>query len=382
MAVPRAGAASPARWRYPVYGIAVVLLGVLAGLCVAEMWVRVFRPFPPRQIVRGFGLHSLDGVPVWEVATDRQNRACVERHPERTRILFFGSSITFGTDLRADEVFTAALETRLNATRPTPGFCVLNFAQPGFTFEQKYAVARIEVARYRPALIMWEDWVEWKDYSLIGEAAYGTADYVVRPDGFIGIAGVPDGLNRFLFLHSRFYEYVTLTVGQRAKLVSEDEQATAFANERLIQVPQLAQSVGAKVVFYLAPSLDRPFAATAASPPGWHRILLDFARAHGIPAYPLERALIDQDYLTLRLDPCCHYNAEGHRALVPIMERIILQQLDGRPPLNGEAQQPSAPLSVHSIAGLAADGLGPPIARVGFVFRVSGPWSRRTDGKS
>jgi len=46
-----------------------------------------------------------------------------------------------------------------------------------------------------------------------------------------------------------------------------------------------------------------------------------------VPVYPLERELIDQDYLRVRLDPCCHYNAEGHRALVPVMERIVLAQL-------------------------------------------------------
>ena len=69
------------------------------------------------------------------------------------------------------------------------GFCILNFAQAGFSFEQKYVIARQEVTRYRPALIMWEDWVEWMDYSLIGDTAYGTTTYHVRPDGFIGVAG-------------------------------------------------------------------------------------------------------------------------------------------------------------------------------------------------
>jgi len=312
----------------------LVLAGLLIGVVAAEVWVRVNKPTPRAQVVRGFGLHMLDGVPVWEYADDRYNRECAERYPQRIRILFFGSSITFGSDLTAPEVFTTGLEARLNEVRPTPGFCVLNFAQPGFSFEQKRVIAQREVARYRPALVFWEDWVEWLDYKQIGDAAYGVGGFVVRPDGFIGIAAVPDTLNRFLFLNSRLYEYATLTFGEssiRMPGPSEEEKVREFATQRLVQIPQLAQAAGAKLVMYLAPPLDRSFAETAATLPGWHAILLEFAEKHGVRAFPLQRELVDRDYLDLRLDPCCHYNAAGHRALVPIMERAVSEELDRAP---------------------------------------------------
>lgn len=305
----------------------VLVGGLILGLGLAELSVRVFKWTPPMQIVRGYGLHEVDGVPVWEQASDRHNRACVDAHPERTRLLFFGSSITFGVGLAAAETFTAALQERLNAAQPTPGFCVLNFAQPGFAFQQKYAVARAEVARYRPALILWEDWVEWREYRLIGDAAYGLGDLRVRPDGFVGMAGVPDAINRLLFAHSRLYEYLTLSLGERVERPSGPWELPAFFDAHLAEVVQLAQSVGARLVLYLAPPLDQPFAATDAAPPDWHGPILDFARTHGVPAYRLQHELRDQDYLALRLDPCCHFNAAGHRALVPVMERIVLEQL-------------------------------------------------------
>lgn len=313
-----------------VYAVVAILLSVFVGLAGAEAWCRIFKPKPAVQLVRGFGLHSVDGVPVWEYASDRYNRACVEQHPERTRILFFGSSITFGTGLTAEEAFTTGLQARLNQVRPTPGFCVLNFAQAGFSFEQKYAVARAEVARYKPALIMWEDWQEWFDYSMIGDTAYGTTHYVLRPDGFIDVKGVPDWLNRVLFLHSRLYEYFALVFGTRSNRL-EEYYVTEFVNHRLFKVQELAQSVGAKLALYLTPPLDRPFPELVASPPLWHRVIADFAQAHGIPVYLLQRELIDQNYLEIREEPCCHYNAAGHRALVPVMERIVLEQLDGKP---------------------------------------------------
>ena len=132
--------------------IALIVIGLGVGLAIGELVLRRGTWRPPVQIIRGFGLHSVGGIPVWEQSDDRQNRACVEEHPERTRVLFFGSSITYGTDLTAAEAFTTALQARLNEVRPTPGFCVLNFAQPGFAFDQKFAVAQVEVPRYRPAL--------------------------------------------------------------------------------------------------------------------------------------------------------------------------------------------------------------------------------------
>ncbi len=321
---------SPSHRRQYLYGVGLMLCSVIVGVAIAETSLRRGLLMPPVQLVRGHGLRGIDGVPVWEVAADRQNRACVDRHPERTRILFFGSSITFGVALQAEEAWTTALEARLNQVRPTPGFCVLNFAQPGFAFEQKYAVARIEVARYKPALIMWESWGEWAHYRLIGDTAYGVSHLYVRDDGFVGLADVPDALNRFLFLHLYVYQYAVLLFGEPAP-GWQQRSMTAFVDERLSEVPRLAASVGAKLVVYPAPPLDQPFSATAAVLPDWHAQLLEFAAARGIPTYPLQRELIDQDYRELRLDPCCHFNAAGHRALVPIMERIILGQLDRFP---------------------------------------------------
>jgi hypothetical protein len=308
--------------RRPIVALAAV--GLLAGLLLAEASVRIFHWKPPLQMVRGNNLHAVDGVPVWEQATDRHNRACVEQHPERLRVLFFGSSITFGVGLRAEEALTAALQEELNRARPAPGFCVLNFAQPGFAFEQKLVVARQEVARYRPALIMWEDWVEWRDYRMIGDTAYGIGDLKVRDDGYVGIRFVPDALNRFLFEHSRLYEYATLTLGEEIERVPGPPPLPIFVETRLVEVPRLAQSVGAELILYLAPPLDQPFAALSRTPPDWHTTIRDWARGQGIPVVALQDELIDQDYQALRLDPCCHLNAAGHRALVPVMTRLIL----------------------------------------------------------
>jgi hypothetical protein len=79
--------------------------------------------------------------------------------------------------------------------------------------------------------------------------------------------------------------------------------------------------------------------------------LLEFTEARAIPTYPLQRELIAEDYLALRLDPCCHFNAAGHRALVPIMERIVLRHLD-EPPLGGNAAEARARAHCDAGAGV------------------------------
>ena len=108
-----------------------------------------------------------------------------------------------------------------------------------------------------------------------------------------------------------------------------------FANNRLIKAIQLARSTGAKLVWYFAPPLDRSFAESAAARSPTNNAWFQFAQTHGIPAYFLAEALVDEDHLSLRLDPCCHFNAAGHRALVPVMARIVLEQLGGIPAQDG-----------------------------------------------
>ncbi len=303
-----------------------VLLGLTVGLALGEVWVRLAKPKPPVQVVRSNNLHAVGDAPVWEWSTDRQPRACAEAHPERIRIMFLGSSITHGFSIvSAAQTFTVALEERLNAARPTPGFCVMNFAQPGFTSQQKLATGLVEIPRYHPALVLWEGWNEFGNFVLLGNSAYELRFYARRDDGFPGLEGVPDGVNRALFLHSRLYEYLTLRFGEQTTV---DEMTPAL--DRLNRLVALTSANGARLGVYRCPSLDRPFRASVAE--SMNNIAEDFAKAHDIPVYNLAREMIGEDYMKLRADDCCHYNAEGHRVLAPIFERIVLEILDGKPP--------------------------------------------------
>jgi len=307
--------------RRPVIAFGFVLLGTFVGLLGAEAFVRIARPAQRANVVRLSTLRTIDGDPVWEHSADRQNRACAEKYPERQRIVLLGSSITYGFQLALAEVFTSQLEQRLNAARPSPGFCVMSFAQPGFTSKEKFATAREALPRYRPVLVLWEGWNEFGGFVKLGEGAYELRHHVLRADGFPGLAGVPDTINRTLFLNSKLYQYATLQVGETK--VNNDEFEPA--RKRLAALAALARSVGSRLAAYEAVSMDRPFEA----PHLQSGILEEFVVKEHVPLLRLSEALTGQDYKVLRLGDCCHFNAAGHRVLAPLFERFVLSVLDG-----------------------------------------------------
>src|SRR5689334_3607077 len=253
MAPSQVARVSLTRW---TWNAALVCAGLCAGVAVCEVTIRELKPRPRAQMVGAeAGLRDVDGTPVWGLLHDREHRGCVDAHPERVRIVVTGSSITYGDSLDEADVFTSLLERRLNELRPDPGFCVLNFAQPAYGFEQKYAVARVELPRYRPALLLWEGWAEWGPYRRIGDVAVNVRGYRLRSDGYVGILGVPDRINHLLFDHSALYRYAALATGG----LGSDPEANALVPEHeLEKVRSLATSVGATLALYPATFLDRP----------------------------------------------------------------------------------------------------------------------------
>lgn len=287
-----------------------VSAAVGAALIVAEIALRIFDPPSPVQIlhVNTGQLYFQDGVPVWKQTTDREHLDCALANPGRTRILIFGSSITYGYGLAANETFSALLEDRLNAARPSPGFCVMNFAQPGFGLEQSLALARTEIPKWRPALILWESWSDARmfGYTVVGNDIYDTGTTaVVRP----------------LFDHSRLYRYLALRWAERS---------LGSRNERMLKdyrdLVAMSRAAGATLAIYKGTALDRPFSELTdrESPAEAESV----AKEAGIPVYRLAHELEDEDYALIRLDACCHYNARGHKALAEKFERIALHELD------------------------------------------------------
>ncbi|MEO6030161.1 MAG: hypothetical protein ABIR79_25110 [Candidatus Binatia bacterium] len=227
-------------------------------------------------------------------------------------------------------MFTALLEEQRNAGRVPSGVCVMNFAQPGFGFTQSFAVAQDEIPRRKPALVLWESHGDVREYVMFDEAAYlvnppyvgALARLAVRPDGSMGFNGLPAGLNHWLFDHSRAYEMLALRWGQV-------EPARPSFDERYRRLKALVDTAGVKLAIYVATALDRPLSELARDTGSLPGDVEELAQRNDVPTYLLPRERIDEDYLALRLDQWCHFNAVGHQALAKRFEDIVLGALPG-----------------------------------------------------
>ena len=317
----------------PVRALVLVLFGVASGCLLTEIAVRWINPRPPTQVVRlleqpqPFRPALRHGKPVWKASADREHTSCAELYPDRTRILVFGDSITYGINLEPDQVFSALLETALNQSQPRPGFCVMNFAQPGFGFDQSFAVAQDEIVHWKPSLVLWENWSDLREYVIVRGTAYlVNPPYVseferllVRPDGSFGLGLVPVGVNRWLFEHSRLYEMIVLRWGQR------EPASPARLAVRYERLKALVDAAGGKLVLFVATALDRPFADLAGDQRDSD--VLKFAKNNGVPVYHLAEQLRGEDYLALRMDAVGHFNAAGHAALARRFEPIVVHEM-------------------------------------------------------
>jgi lysophospholipase L1-like esterase len=330
------------RWRLVLTRLALSLAAFALGLGGLEVAFRRAPPPPPTQFIRNHvnavtdvsrspRLRVENGVPVWG-SPERTNLDCVRKYPERTQLVFFGDSITHGSTMVSDGVvFTQRLQERLNARQPSPGFCVLNFAQPGFGFEQSEAVAQAELPRLHPTLVFWQFWANWRHYELIGDTAYEVHAYALR-DGVPcpkALRWVPSAWHAWLFQHSRVYEYTALRFGERNDRPYAEERTLA-AQDDVARANRVVKKAGASLEVLIGAWLDKPFVPFAPDRRMEEEGLTavrDAALAQGVPVMPFQDALLGQDYLALRADPCCHFNEAGHQRVAEKLEAEVLQRL-------------------------------------------------------
>jgi hypothetical protein len=322
--------ASGARW---LVGGASSLLGTLL---VAELLVRVGNPTPRLQVVRGGAtpapdIHQitlLHGEPVWEEpgSEARRNLGC--RGAQTRDVLLLGSSILFGTGYEADQVVSHHLQRRLDAAEPGV-WCVLNYAQPGFTSRSKLALARELLPTLQPEIVVWEQWVnDPGGFTMLGSDAYNLTRLVTDDEGFPVWGPLPAALHHRLFRASRLWEYSTLSLAPEWPKASErvwDE----VVERTLPELQQLAEAHGVAWSIVYAPPLDRPFVQSAERS---HPNLKGYVR---VAAWAEQAGVVELDLATVfgeltpeavRHDPCCHYNPTGHARVAEALERLVRAQ--------------------------------------------------------
>ncbi|MFZ5481986.1 MAG: hypothetical protein ACOZNI_34820 [Myxococcota bacterium] len=278
------------------------LAALLVGLVVAALLVEAAARLLHRsriQVVRSRDLREADGVVLWTSA----DRAGL-REPvcgDRPRVALFGTSILGGSGLEPEETLGPLL---------VEVACVANHAEPAFQAETMLARAREVLPRERHASVIWEIWPgSTGRYTRIGGAAYNLMG--ARPPG--PLLGV-------LVPRSRAVEAAwsaRLTTDPRMDPWDELRRTTDAALSLVGTTP---------ILFVVAPPLHQPFADTVAQTPPSQVALVEDLHARGAAVVDLASALAAHDVSALRLDPCCHYDADGMRAVADAIRPWLLDR--------------------------------------------------------
>jgi len=314
------------------------LLVLAATLGLVEGWLRVANPPLRAQVVRSTldtDLEDIDGVPVWTGRTHspgRWNLSCADARPESRGVVAVGSSIFAGVSLTADQTFGTLLQARLD-DQPPPGApaCVHNLSQPGFAFRQKLAVATHPPETLRPAVYLWELWsTDTADYVWLGpRAAMRVGTLRTGADGLPNPLHLPARLNRFLLRWSLTWLHVDVGLA-KAGTVMGSRSWEQIVDEDLPALLDLVDAQGARLVLLTTPPLHDSFRASLAEQPEQVQLIAPIAAARDdVDLVRIEQLLVDDDVEALRLDPCCHYNAAGHRRLAEVLEPIVRRALAG-----------------------------------------------------
>jgi len=303
-------------------------MGLILGCILGEFLARRSQPPPRINVVQpreGLSLLEDEGGHVYwqDEAPARRNATCEDDRGAEgaARIALFGSSITYGSGVEADEAFSAGL------SRLRPAWCVHNYGEPAFGYEAKRAAARAALPALKPELVLWEIWInDNARYVRAGDLVYDPADLLRDEAGYPTWLPLPAGLHGWLFQRSRFYAYASIarapggyTAGPSIWSEYEDGELDALKG--------MVEDAGGELVLSIWPRLDRSFEASVDEPPSVYRVVERWAEATGTPLIDVAALLVGEDHEALRADPCCHYNPVGHgviaERLVPVLDGFV-----------------------------------------------------------
>jgi hypothetical protein len=312
----------------------LVVIAAFIFLATLELVFR-FAGLRPRFVTirpsKTTALETIHGIPVWRTwgTKERRNEACMEKNRSALALAFFGSSIFYGAELPPGEVFTALLQKKFDERFGAGRVCVLNYAEPAFTASGKWALARDLLPRFRDAIVVWEAWeTDPYTYVILGNSAYMLRSARVNARGYPDAFRLPPALNDFLFRHSRAYQYADLAFVPTPPEPAAKELIQARVVPILNELLGLVRRRGDELMLVPAPELSRPFRDQIAD--GEYSVERGWAASEGVEVESLAKVLSDQDPAKIRLDPCCHYNATGHRVIADRMFALLLPKVSTR----------------------------------------------------
>ncbi len=297
---------------------AAVMLLIMTS--TTELLFRWVRPTPRAQVVRDgverVAIDVVDGVPFWDFEGDPEglaNEGC-ERRGDGLEVLIVGDSVLYtwfeGPERELLQV-GATLGRLVEAVRP--GSCVRNTARAGFTGAQERLALDRAIQTHPPDVVFWEVWKGDGRWTQIGDGWVDLGPYVAGADGLPQLpVGPPAWVSTWLAHRSHAWRYILIALGTQSE-ASFDTAPEAFP--ALVEAEARVRAMGGHFVAVVPTPLHRPLKETVADPLPSARMVFSWAEERGVPMVSLAKALEDEDYLDIRLDPSCHFNAKGHELL-------------------------------------------------------------------
>ena len=314
------------RVRNVLSDVVIVLAVALITLGLAEVLLRVIKPYPRVQVIRGgrVEMFTADKVPIWVQDRDRMNLGCPDQYPEARLVVFTGDSIFFGTGLQTAESFTSVMQTSLDQEHGRGAWCILNLSQPGYTIEQKLYWYRKLLERHQPDLVFWEFWPnELGRYRMIGDSAYNVSGTDADTNRLPSFVPGNDRFNRWLFSNSRLFEYLVLM------MIRSQEMSPEWVAETYVPFLQGLESdlkqAGGRFVAVVATRLDRPFSEFDGLEKDPQTTMSTSMADSSIETIFLHKVLsnVNADYREVRMDSCCHFSKKGHEVIAGIFLNLL-----------------------------------------------------------
>lgn len=305
----------------------LVLAVVALVICLAVVEVVCHRtPHTRWQVVQDFEL--IDGIPVYGMAAGQgegvRNDACLTE--DGADVLLLGDSILHGVLLEDRETLGPRLSQALKHADGSRA-CVVNASIPGFTLANEWAVLKRDWGRYTPKVVVLQIWHNTPfEYRVIGDKLYNFGPLLLD-DGVPNPLRALGAVNRALFERSALWRHIVERTAS-ARVPGRASERFWGVLPTLDLLHQWLADRDAQLVLAYATPLSEPWDMRARRDRDDFQVVRGWAEEKQVPSLWFSDILSSQPVEAVRLDTCCHLNADGMAMVSDAMEIILQPMLD------------------------------------------------------
>ncbi len=292
-------------------------VGLLLG--TVEVVVRWVRPMPAVQLIdtRLFPTETRDGAPFWDPPPS-QGVDLVGWDCEGARhVVLAGDSIWYTTAPGVLGRYEDNLVAHLRSRFEGQGVCFHNVSVSGYGAIQQQLALRQALDRVGPSLGILEVYKPDALWRAAGPwwVDLGSLKRDERGNALVPwlTPYVPPSVEAWLWEHAVAWRYAVTTLAPRSQLTGDGYLPFVRSPD-----PRLTGRV-----MFESPRTDRPFRQYVQERADFYGALKAEAEASGVTYVDFPTQLYDVDPATIRTDPECHLNGDGHRRMADALAPAI-----------------------------------------------------------